>query len=352
MSGGGRSGASAEREPGDDPWTAYKLRWRRRRLLLRSMRKAGRLRAVRDRTAAIAPGDVLVFSTMRNEALRLPWWLAHLRALGVGHFLIVDNGSDDGSPGMLAGEPDVSLWSTADGYKSSRFGVDWLTVLMRRHGHGHWCLTVDADELPVYAHHDGRNLRALTGWLDHVGRRSMGFLMLDLYPRGRLGETAYRAGQDPVEALPFFDAGNYVATRQPKLQNLWVQGGVRSRMFFATEPRRGPTLSKVPLIRWHRDYAYVSSTHTALPRELNHVYDRDGGEAPTGVLLHTKFLPNILAKSEEEKARRQHFENSDLYRGYYDALTGDPVLWCARSTRYHGWRQLEALGLMSRGGWE
>jgi hypothetical protein len=29
----------------------------------------------------------------------------------------------------------------------------------------------------------------------------------------------------------------------------------------------------------------------------------------------------------------------------------DPDLWCSASRRYHGWRQLEALGLMSRGGW-
>ncbi|PWJ21777.1 Glycosyl transferase family 2 [Jannaschia seohaensis] len=316
------------------------------------MRKAGRLRPVSDRTARIGRGDLLVFATMRNEGLRLPYWLEHHRGLGADHFLIVDNDSEDGTAEMLAEQPDVSLWSTRDGYKSSRFGVDWLTVLMRRHGHGHWCLTLDADELAIYAHHDSRDLHALTGWLDHVGRRSMGFLMLDLYPQGPLGAARYRPGDDPTDTLPWFDAGNYVATRQPKLQNLWVQGGVRSRVFFGGEPRRGPTLSKVPLIRWHRDYAYVSSTHTVLPRRLNHVYERDGGEAPTGVLLHTKFLPNVLAKSEEEKARRQHFENSDLYQGYYDALIGDPVLWCERSTRYHDWRQLEALGLMSRGGWE
>ncbi|MEM7488698.1 MAG: glycosyltransferase family 2 protein [Pseudomonadota bacterium] len=334
-------------------WAAYKLRWRRRRLRGRALAKLGQLRRIRRRTEAIAPGAVLAFATVRNEAARLPFWFDHHRNLGVDHFLIVDNASDDGSADWLAAQPDVSLWSTAASYKASRFGVDWLTILLARYGHGHWCLTLDADELFLYAHHDVRPLRALTDWLDAHGRASMGALMLDLYPRGQLSEADHRPGDDPAAAMPWFDAGNYVMVRQPKLGNLWVQGGPRARAFFTADPRRAPTLSKVPLVRWNRRYAYVSSTHSLLPRWLNEVYARDGSEAPTGILLHTKFLPGIAEKSAEEKRRGEHFENSALYGPYYDALTADPTLWCEASTRLvGGWRQLEALGLMSRGGWE
>lgn len=332
-------------------WAAYKLRWRRRRLLFRSWAKRGQLRAVNDRTSGLHRDAILGFSTVRNEMGRLPHFLRHQRALGVDHFLMVDNDSDDGTAAYLADQPDVSLWSTPDSYKASRFGVDWLTVLMMRYGHGRWCLTLDADELLIYAHHDRRSLRALTDWLDVSGRRSMGALMLDLYPRGPLGQGGRQPDADPIAAIPYFDAGNYVMIRQPKLHNLWVQGGPRARAFFAADPRRAPTLSKVPLVRWDRRYAYVSSTHSLLPRHLNEVYATDGTESPTGVLLHTKFLPQIVEKSVEEKQRRQHFENSSLYDGYYDALTEDRTLWCDASTRYHGWQQLEGLGLLSRGGW-
>ncbi len=335
-----------------DLWTAYRLRWRRRRLRARSLAKRGQLTARVDRTGGLAPDAILAFATIRNEMGRLPWFLRHHRALGVDHFLIVDNASDDGSTGWLAAQPDVSVWTTPDGYKASRFGVDWLTVLLMRHGHERWCLTLDADELFIYAHHERRSLRALTDWLDLSGRPSMGALMLDLYPEGPLGGDPSPPEADPVATIPWFDAGNYMMVRQPVLHNLWVQGGPRARAFFGTDPRRAPTLSKVPLVRWNRRYAYVSSTHTLLPRRLNRVYDEAGGEAPAGVLLHTKFLPQIIGKTAEEKARRQHFENSDLYVGYYDALTGAPTLHCGRSTRYEGWQQLETLGLMSRGGWE
>ena len=69
------------------------------------------------------------------------------------------------------------------------------------------------------------------------------------------------------------------------------------------------------------------------------------------MLLHTKFLPIIVEKSAEERERQQHFANSALYEDYYDRLTQSPDLWCPQSHPYSGWRQLEAMGLMSRGGW-
>jgi hypothetical protein len=176
-------------------------------------------------------------------------------------------------------------------------------------------------------------------------------MMLDLYPKGPLADQQHAPGQDPVETLPWFDAGNYVTRIQPRMRNLWIQGGPRARHFFAEDPRRSPTLNKVPLVFWRRGYVYVNSTHAILPRRLNAVYDETGGERISGVLLHTKFLPEIVRKSAEERERREHFANSDLYEGYYDGLTRSPDLWSEVSARYTGWRQLEALGLMSRGGW-
>lgn len=330
---------------------AYRLRWKRRRLLWRSFRKRRQLRCVRDETAQIRPGDILCFSTVRNEALRLPHFLEHHRRLGVRHFLIVENASDDGTREYLAAQADVSLWTTPRSYKLSRFGVDWLTWLQMRYGHGHWCLTLDADECLIYPYHDTRPLPALCTWLEDQKLRSFGTLMLDMYPQGRLSEYRYEAGLDPFEALCWFDAGNYSMTRKADLQNLWIQGGPRARMFFAQAPARAPTMGKVPLVKWNRRYAYVSSAHSLLPRHLNHVYDSTGGEMTSGILLHSKFLSTVVERSAEEQARQEHFANSSLYHGYYDALQADPDLWCEGSTKLTGWRQLEAIGLMSRGGW-
>jgi Glycosyl transferase family 2 len=332
-------------------WQSYRNRLRRRQLLFRAFRHRSELSSIVDRTAAIRAGDVLCFVCVRNEARRLPGFLAHHRQLGVKHFLIVDNASDDATAQILVDAPDLSVWRTTASYKASRFGMDWLTWLMLRYGNGHWCLTLDADEILVYPYCETRPLAALIDWLDRQGRTSFGALTVDMYPQGPVSQDSPDPAVDPIAHLRWFDGGNYQVQVQPKMQNLWIQGGVRARVFFAEEPRKAPTLNKTPLVRWHWRYAYVNSTHALLPPHLNKVYATDEGELTSGVLLHTKFLPEIVERSQEEKQRGEHFGDGVQYAAYYNRLIGDPVLHCATSTRYTGWRQLEALGLMSRGGW-
>jgi len=315
------------------------------------MRSRHRLSVVQDRTAGITAGQILAFTVLRNEAARLDFFLDHYRRLGVDHVLVVDNGSDDGSGERLAGEPDVSLWRTDAGYRAARFGLDWSTWLQIRHGHGHWCLTVDADETLIYPFWDRRDLKALTARLDATGQTAFGAHMLDMYPQGRLGDVAYQPGDDPFAPLCWFDDGPWRVERQSPVQNLWVQGGMRERVFFANAPQRSPTLNKLPLVKWNRRFTYLNSTHSILPPRLNLAYDGPGGTALSGVLLHSKFLDQIVERSAAEKHRGEHFNRPEMYDDYYDRLSANPQLWGEGSVRYRNWAQLEALGLMSRAGW-
>ena len=332
-------------------FSRYTLRLARKRWRIRAFRKRGELSSVVDRTQKSTPDSILLFSTMRNERVRLPYFLRYYRDLGVSHFLIVDNDSNDGSAEFLAQQPDVSVCTTQHSYKRSRFGVDWLNWLQMKYGHGHWCLVVDPDEFFVYPFCDTRPLRALTDWLDASSIRSFSAMLLDMYPKGPFDVVPYREGQDPFEVAPYFDSGNYVINRNKRYGNLWIQGGPRARMFFADLPERAPALNKIPLVKWHRDYAYASSTHMLLPRGLNQVYDEWGGEKASGCLLHAKFLDTFAVKAEEEMDRRQHYANSHEYRAYRAAVSTQPDLWCKWSEKYINWRQLEILGLMSKGNW-
>lgn len=323
----------------------------RKRWRIRAFRKRRELAVCANRTKAIVEQDILLFSTLRNERVRLPFFLRYYRNMGVNHFLIVDNGSDDGSREYLQDQPDVSLWSTEHSYKRSRFGVDWLNWLQLRYGHNHWTLVVDPDEFFIYPFCDTRPLRALTDWLDASSIRSFSAMLLDMYPKGPIGATPYQEGQDPFEIAQWFDSGNYGIKRNGHYGNLWIQGGPRARMFFAENPERAPALNKIPLVKWHRDYAYVSSTHMLLPRGLNLVYDEWGGEKASGCLLHAKFLDTFALKAEEEMLRKQHYANSHEYKAYKAGLNDSPDLWCKWSEKYINWRQLEILGLMSKGNW-
>ncbi|KII17432.1 MULTISPECIES: glycosyltransferase family 2 protein [Phaeobacter] len=327
------------------------MRLRRKRRILRAMRKSRELSAVQDQTDRIRPGDILLVTTLRNEQIRLPYFLDYYRKLGVNHFLIVDNGSVDGAREYLRGMPDVSVWHTMASYKRAGFGIDWMNHLKRRYAHGHWVLVVDPDELFIYPFCDSRPLRALTDWLDSSAIRSFSAMLIDVYPKGKLDAVSYHAGQDPLEIANWFDSGNYSFKRNPTYGNLWIQGGPRARVFFSDQPKKAPALNKIPLVKWDRRYTYVSSTHALLPRGLNQVYETDGGEKASGALLHTKFLHTFVSKAEEEMLRGQHYAGSAEYKAYAEVAEDQPELWCKWSEKYINWRQLEILGLMSKGNW-
>ena len=329
----------------------YKLRLERKRFLVRAWRKARELLLVADRTDMIRPNDVLCFVTLRNERIRLPYFLQYYRERGVAHFVFVDNDSTDGTREYLAAQKDCSVWTTPASYKRSRFGMDWLNALLRQYGTGHWCVVVDPDEFLLYPFCDTRPIPALTDWLESSSIKSFGAMLLDMYPKGPITAQPYAEGQNPFDIACWFDSGNYMIDRNWEFGNLWIQGGPRARLFFPDKPERAPALNKIPLVKWEKHYAFASSTHMLLPRGLNLVFDEWGGEKASGVLLHAKFLDTFTHKAREELDRKQHYANSHEYKAYAAGLQQDPNLWCKWSERYINWRQLEILGLMSVGNW-
>ncbi|PTV93516.1 glycosyl transferase family 2 [Rhodobacter aestuarii] len=329
----------------------YRLRLKRRRLLWRALRARHALRRVENRTAILKPEDILLFATMRNEALRLPYFLQHYRALGVAHFLIVVNDSSDGTLELLRHAPDVSVWSTQASYRASRFGMDWISWLLLHYGKRHWCLTVDADELLVYPGCETQKLQQLTAWLEAQGANSFGALMLDLYPPGPLSTAHSDPGDDPTKALPLYDAQGYTWEQQARFGNISIRGGPRKRCFFTDRPELAPHLHKIPLVKWNWRYAYVSSTHVALPRRLNRAFDARLN-LPTGVLLHTKFLEGAPERAKSEQLRGEHFTHCKDYDAYYAGVAADPDLSTAESCSYRGPQGLVEDGLMTPGAWK
>ena len=184
------------------PFSAYSRRYERKRRLVSAALRMRDLTAKRDRTSAIRPRDVLLFATIRNEADRLKWFLDYYRQRGVGHFLIVDNGSEDGSAEMLEAQPDVSLWVTNASYKRANYGVHWVNALARRYAAGHWMLFVDPDEYLIYPHCDARDIPMLAEHLEAGGRRSLGTMLLDLYSEVPIREAHCAPGEGPGRTLP------------------------------------------------------------------------------------------------------------------------------------------------------
>ncbi len=292
---------------------------------------------------------LILFCTLKNEAQRIPYFLNYYRNLGVEHFVFVDNQSTDGFISLVNDQSDVTVFLADGSYKESNFGMHWINYLLRKYGCGKWCLTCDPDEFIVYPYMDTRNLYDLTDYLGSIHRESFFTCMIDMYGTHPISLTYYASGQDPLEVCPYFDKIGYVKQNSANFRNIWMQGGVRRRVFFSDNPASAPALNKIPLIRWKWYFAYVESMHMALPRRLNDVVSHS---EVIGSLLHFKFINQLSEKVELELVNKQHFNNSYEYRKYDSLIQSKETLYDSSiSVKYQDWRTLYSYGLLNKGEW-
>ena len=142
-----------------------------------------------------------VFSAVRNEVLRLPYFLHFYREMGCRLFIMADNESQDGTTKYLAEQPDVLLFRASGRYSQSRYGVDWLNALLHQFGRNRWCLTVDADELLVFPHCEHLGLLELTRYLEAGGANALPTFLLDMYSKAPIRKAEYQAGAWATPAL-------------------------------------------------------------------------------------------------------------------------------------------------------
>jgi hypothetical protein len=312
------------------------------------------LRSVQNNTGKIGRNTILAFATLRNEAPRIPYFLEHYRRLGVGHFLFVDNGSTDNFHDLVTGQNDISVWRTEASYKASNFGMHWLNALLGRYGVGHWCVTVDPDELLIYPFYETRDLTDLTSWLETHRRVSMFCLVLDMYSNGPVAQAHCAPGQNPLQVAPYFDGNGYVQTFATTRAEVFTQGGPRRRIFFRQHPAKAPAINKTSLVKWRKGYNYLSSMHTHSHKVVNRPHGKEDQEdlLPTGCLLHFKFLSVLAEKAKEEVVRREHYDNSNEYIAYKQVLdSNEDNLFYEHSLKFENSAQLIELGFMHRGTW-
>lgn len=289
-----------------------------------------------------------LFMCQRNELHRLPFFLNYYRNLGIDHFFIIDNDSDDGSIEFLKRQDDVSIWYTKASYKESNFGMYWCNFLLTKYGTGKWCVTCDPDEFLVYPNIETRNLNELTNWMDSIKQNSLFCVMLDCYSDTDIDKTYIKDG-NVFRSCQYFDRFNFTQRYNAKLGNVWVQGGVRMRKHFKLNPSKAPAQNKVPLIKWEKSYEYLSSMHHTNTPSLNCSVYKDNRYV-SGAIFHFKYVSEFKTKVEEEMKRKEHYDGGIEYKSYhekgYESLY-DPF-W---SLQYKDSQQLLELKYIHNGEW-
>lgn len=277
------------------------------------------LQRVDARSMTIDAGDVLGCLVVRNEIDRLPWFLAENRRLGVSMFLVVDNGSTDGTVEFLREQEDVRLWQTNNSFNLGNFGSAWFEVLLREYGLGQWVVMLDADEILCFPGYEDIGIRELCVMLDRAGFRAMSGVMLDMYSDVAVADTRYIAGDDFLDHCRWFDRKAHhesIPAAGPFKNQTFHFGGARKRVFGGDVTY---LVTKTPLVRYDADVVLAGGQHFT-----SHPASRIAHDACA--VLHFKYFDSFAGYIESEVEREEHSEGARQYRAYLDATQQDEKL--------------------------
>lgn len=287
-------------------------------------------------------GDIVAVIISYNEALRFPYFLEFYRKIGVSHFLVVDNGSTDGSAEFLDKQPDVTRLLSTKPYKD--YKSIWRSLLGDIYLTGHWVIFPDVDELFVYPGWPDLPLSSLVKHWENAGIEGVFTSMVDMYSDTPLAELNYQLGQSFLDVCPYFDGDGYRYMRNPGRTKTYqtpkwhLYGGARERLFYAPRkrtpnsvdkwilrhffgihpeknpllagrtlqkfarqvvrgslPKPTPLMSKVPLVRWRQGLRYSGGVHN--------LADFIRLAPDWCALLHFKYLDDFETKTESAVSR-------------------------------------------------
>ena len=295
-----------------------------------------------DKTVVVKNDHVLCCCAVRNELVRLPYFLSFYRQRGISTFLFVDNNSTDGTLSYLLQQPDVHVWRSSYSFNAANFGSAWFELLLRSYGVGHWCLIVDADELLYYPDCENQSLVTLCQELDAKNKHAFPALLLEMYSNKAIKDTHCASGEKIEDVCPYFDR-QFFHTKSddagPYRNQTFYFGGVRQRVFGAAGDF---LLSKVPLLKYDPAVVLAGGQHwTSLPKiEI---------AQESGCLLHFKFLAGFADYVAQEVSRKEHAVDAYQYKEYAKELARNEAVRLydeQHSVRLRDSQQLVQLGIM------
>lgn len=300
------------------------------------------LNRIDAKNSAVASDNILCCTVVRNESLRLPYFLSYYRKKGIDKFFIVDNNSTDNSQSYLLQQPDVYLWHSNLSFNKANFGSAWFEVLLRSYEINYWCLIVDADELLYYPGCETKTIRQLCQQLDRKHKKAFNAILLDMYSDKNIQDTHYIQGQEFLDVCPYFDKQFYHTKYEQagfyKNQTVYF-GGVRERVFGKDG---NYYLSKVPLIKYSLDRVLAGGQHFTNCSQAEIALE-------SGCLLHFKYFSSFLDYVEGEVTRKEHYGNGMQYAEYAKGLTKNHDLTLFDrdcSIKLENSQQLVHLGIM------
>lgn len=322
------------------------------------------------------PGKLSVYSTFRDEMALAPAFLAHYRAMGVEQFLIVDDGSTDGTREYLAAQTDCVVIETHQPYgapiryrapggavQDQRAGVYYKAALPQHFCPGAYVAYFDADEFLILPP-GVRTLAEVVETLRAEGAPSAVASVVEFFPETVAGlEGAMpQSFEALLAAYAWFEPEPLVRLR-PGAQPELIGASKTAQLFDRYEVR--PTIERRG---WHRLYmparAKKAQAFQKSPRHKTPLLRRDaesyavgshnGSLPPSSTVLltiaHFVFTGQFAEKIARARAWGSHTDGAAKYRYYATLLdkmqaAGGSFLG-PQSVRYEASSQLLEAGLM------
>ncbi|ENM0969281.1 glycosyltransferase family 2 protein [Vibrio parahaemolyticus] len=255
----------------------------------------------------------VAFIVQRNEKERLDNCFNYYKELGVEHFVVIDNNSDDGTLSYLLEHDDVSLFSAPQRYSKSRYGVDWIDLIIRQYRNNKWCLVIDPDE---ELHLEGfDNLTVISQVMESTGCDALYVPFIDVYSKSPMKVHSHKFKDISHDDI-YFDSRWYTSTHSYSGFSTFqpvFQGGVRGRLFNLDNV----VLNKVPLFKFN--------AHMGL-KEGVHWIDNANVFYSKSLLLHHKYNHLFHEYVEIESRRGEHWNGGVEYKKYARLIKENPEL--------------------------
>jgi hypothetical protein len=292
------------------------------------------LKRCSGQTRQLKQASVIVACKLRDEMLRLPFFLRYYRDLGVEAFVMIDNGSVDGSFEYLSQQDDVVLYRCdLDSIAQMKHDIDpigvalnWIVTVVPELW-GKWICHVDADELLIFqASGERPDIKDFVRKKENEGLGNAGALMLDFYSKEALADLDYQAGDPFWETCDWFDAFTTISGDIRKSTGLALAGGMRRRVFDFDPAEWRPCLNKCPLLLPGFKNQFCSC-HT--------IYTLQREPYPELILMHFKFFQDFEDKNKAAAGYQDIPEGNTEYATYEEKLPEAPSFWSKEYSRHY-----------------
>jgi hypothetical protein len=259
--------------------------------------------------------ELVAVCVVRNGALFIDAFFEHHEAIGIKHFVFLDNQSTDKTVEMLRLRKNVTILQT--GARYANFENSMKRFLVNRYCKGRWSLCVDMDEHFDFPYSDSIPLRDFLRYLNRHQYTGVVTQMLDMFSDVPLSNAGAATGTSLQSVYNRYDVSSIekLPYRHQHIENDSIKkhfGGIRKTIFGTNNGLTKISLLRVdgkvePFIQWHH-------TRGAKIADIS------------CVLFHYPFVEFAAKVSEAVASNRYGIFSVTEYGSYAKVLQAHPDL--------------------------